>query len=91
MSANLYSAGLWFYGPRGGRAKLHGRELRLHDVPRLPGVALILSEIEYVPEVRVYRLREKFDGWRDMESAEIRAADALLRTLFPPEPEEALA
>lgn len=87
MSALLYASGLWYYSQRGGRAKLHGRELLLHDAPRLPGVALILAEIEYVPEVHVVRLREKFGGWRDMEIDEIRAADALLRQLFPQPPE----
>ena len=93
MSANLYMTGLWFYVNKGGRAKLRGRELRLFDVPRFPEVPMILAEIEYVPEVRVARIREKFMGWREMERAEILAADALLERLFKnePEPEEALA
>jgi hypothetical protein len=81
MSAGLYWTGLWFYEGKLGRAKLHGRERRLENAPTLIGVQL--AEIEYVPEVAVRRCREKFDGWRDMRPAEIKAADALLRLLLP--------
>lgn len=81
MSAALYVTGLWFYVNHGGRAKLHGRERVLGSAPRL--LDLAVEEIEYVPEVGVRRLREKFGGWRDMERAEVLAADELLQRMLP--------
>ncbi len=81
MSAALYVTGLWFYVNHGGRAKLHGRERVLGSAPRLLNLAV--EEIEYVPEVGVRRLREKFGGWRDMERAEVFAADELLQRMLP--------
>jgi hypothetical protein len=84
MSARLYVTGLWFYTGRGGRAKLYARERKLIEAPLLVG--LVLEEIEYVPEVRVARLRERCSGWRDMEAHEIKAADAYLRLVLPDEP-----
>lgn len=81
MSARLYVTGLWFYANRLGLAKLHGRERKLEAPPQLVG--LHVEEIEYVPIVRVARLRERHNGWRDMERAEIVAADAYLRLILP--------
>lgn len=81
MSSSLYSSGLWFYENHGGRAKLHGRERPLGSAPRL--LELNVEEIEYVPEVGVRRLRERFGGWRDMERDEVTAADELLRRMLP--------
>lgn len=81
MSSDLYVTGCWFYVNHGGRAKLHGRERRLGSAPRL--LELDIEEIEYVPEVGVRRLREKFGGWRDMERAEVVALDELLQRMLP--------
>jgi len=81
VSADLYVTGLWFYVNHAGRAKLHGRERVLGSAPRL--LDLAVEEIEYVPEVGVRRLREKFGGWRDMERAEVIAADELLQRMLP--------
>jgi hypothetical protein len=44
---------------------------------------IITWEVEYVPEVGVRRLREKFGGWRDMERDEVIAADELLQRMLP--------
>jgi hypothetical protein len=76
------STGLWFHANRGGRAKLRGRERLLVNPPALLGTQV--AEIEYVPELGVYRMRDPRGGWRDMERDEIRAADQLLEQLFPP-------
>lgn len=81
MSSRLYTSGLWWYLNHGGRAKLHGRERVLGSAPRL--LNLDVEEIEYVPEVGVRRLREKFGGWRDMERAEVAAADEMLQRMLP--------
>lgn len=81
MSAGLYRTGCWFYVNHGGRVKYHGRERVLGSAPRL--LDLDVEEIEYVPEVGVRRLREKFGGWRDMERAEVAAADELLQRMLP--------
>jgi hypothetical protein len=81
MSSSLYRTGLWFYVNHGGRAKLHNRERTLGSAPRL--LSLDVEEIEYVPEVGVRRLREKFGGWRDMERDEVIAADELLQRMLP--------
>lgn len=82
MSSDLYMTGLWYHEHGShGRAKLHGREVLLSVPPVLPDLEVV--EIEYVPEVHARRLRERTTGWRDMESHEVRAADALLKMMFP--------
>jgi hypothetical protein len=80
MSCDLYDDGIWFHEGRGGRAKLHGREVLLLNPPALLGVQM--AEVEYVPEVRVCRLREPRGGWREMEGDEVHAAGQLLASLL---------
>lgn len=77
MSHALYFTRLWFVYGR-GIAKLHGRQVKL-TAPPLEGY----EEIDYTPEVHCCRIRPRFGGWRDMESDEIAAADALLWRLLP--------
>ncbi len=83
VSARLYATGLWWHTHHGGRAKLHGVERPLTGPPQL--LDLDVAEIEYVPIVAVYRIREGRYGWRDMKRDpghdEIKAADAFLRLL----------
>lgn len=82
MSDLLYATRLRFEGSR-GVAKLHGRREVLTEAPQLPGLRVVA--IDYVPEVRMYRIQCHGEGWRDMEGHEIRAADkALLELVTAP-------
>ncbi len=78
MSHALYTTRLYWAGGR-GIAKLHGRETKLTAPPHLPG--LQVDAIDCAPEVRCYMVMPRYQGWRDMTSDEIRAADELLRQL----------
>lgn len=77
MSAALYSTRLLYIEGRVGLAKLRGNGQRIDAAPRINGADVV--EIDYTPEVGVHRIRERHQGWRDMERAEILAADAYLR------------
>lgn len=79
MSHVYYSTRLFWMAGCGGIAKLHGRVVDLKAPPQL--LKLVVEGIDYTPEVCVARILPQFHGWRDMESEEIRAADALLRQL----------
>lgn len=37
-----------------------------------------MSEIDYTPDVRVARVRERCDPWRDLTADEVRAVDQWL-------------
>jgi len=77
MSMDLYSTALVWHGPRGGIAKLHGRQVVLKEAPALPGKRIVL--IDYRPEIGERRL-QRFDGpATDMTPDEVAAADDYLR------------
>jgi hypothetical protein len=80
VSHNYYATRLLFIEGRIGIAKLQGAGKKIVLPPQLPGLEVM--EIDYTPEVSVARLREKNQGWRDMEQHEIRAADAFLKGVF---------
>lgn len=81
MSNIFYATRLYFLAHRNyGTAKLHGHEVPLLDAPVICGHTV---DIDYTPEVHIGRIREKFDGWRDMEAEEMADADRLLHELIP--------
>lgn len=82
MSDAYYHTRLRWYAYHGGAAKLRGRTAALTECPQLPGLAIRVAEIDYVPECGMWRIREEHSGWRDMESEEARAADLALRILI---------
>jgi hypothetical protein len=80
VSAAFYSTRLLYIEGRVGLAKLRGVGMKIVLPPHIPG--LELCEVDYTPEVRVVRIREKHQGWREMERHEILACDAYLKELF---------
>lgn len=79
MSDDLYFTRLRF--TRGsGVAKLHGSALPLAECPQF--LAVEIEEVDYMPEVHAWRIRERNAGWRDMDGQEVQAADTLLHRLF---------
>lgn len=80
MSDDLYFTRLRFTG-RSGIAKLHGRSVPLSACPQF--LPQRIAEVDYMPEMRAYQIRDECGGWRDMKDTEIAAADALLRKLCP--------
>lgn len=79
MSDDLHSTRLrWSAGSGTGAAKLRGVRIELTEPPRLPSVP-DLVEIDYIPEFRLGRIRERHGAWRDMEGYEMLEADAFLR------------
>lgn len=65
-----------------GAAKLHGTRVLLSSPPALDGCPDMV-ELDYVPEVGGFRIRDRTGGWRDMEGYETKAADAFLRKVVP--------
>jgi hypothetical protein len=41
-----------------------------------------MVEVDYVPELGVYRVRDRNEGWRDMNPIEVKAADTFLRQVI---------
>lgn len=80
MSTDLDQTALIWYGPRGGVAKLHGRQVRLTAAPPLEGVRV--ECIDYRPEIGERRIQCHAEGWRDMLPAEVLAADQQLQRLL---------
>lgn len=80
MSDAYYSTRLLYIQGRIGIAKLRGAGLKIALPPHIAGLELV--EVDYTPEVGVHRIREKNQGWREMERAEILACDAYLKELF---------
>lgn len=79
MSHAYYATRLWWAGSR-GVAKLHGHLVQLLAPPALGG-GMPVDGIDYTPEVAVYRICRRFEGWSDMTRDEIAQADRLLRSL----------
>jgi hypothetical protein len=75
VSHLLYSTRLWWDGRR-GLAMLHGRQVPLSEPP--PAFAGA-HYVDYAPEVRCAQWRPYAQAMRDMEPAEVAAADAFLR------------
>ncbi len=71
----------WNSSSRSGIAKLHGRCVALDRPPTLAG-APAMVEVDYVPELGVYRVRDRNEGWRDMNPIEVKAADTFLRQVI---------
>lgn len=88
MSDDLYFARLR-YTRGNGVAKLHGHALVLNECPQF--LAVEIEEVDYAPEVKAWRVRDRNCGWRDMQSHEAQAADALLHRLFIGVPRAAAA
>lgn len=64
MADQHFPTRLWHDG-RSGIARHAGVEVELHALPQLlPRVQLI--EIDYAPTVRVQRVRESGQAWRDL-------------------------
>ena len=83
MGDDAFSTRLRWSASRGeGAAKLHGVRIPLSSQPVLDGCPDMV-EIDYVPEVRGFRIRDRASGWRDMEGHETKAADAFLRKVVP--------
>ena len=61
-----------------GVAKLHGHVVKLAAMPTLPGIGEKFVAIDYVPEIHLCRIMPLGEPWRDMNDAEIRAADQFL-------------
>lgn len=81
MSDDLYYTRLRWSSSRGcGVAKLRGKTIQLVECPKFQSNPNVV-EIDYVPEVRAYRIRDIFGGWRDMEDAEVKDADKFLREI----------
>lgn len=79
MSHQLYATRLFWTSGRRGVAKLHGHAVPLAAAPSICGAAV--DGVDYTPEVGVYRIQRRHEGWRDMERAEIADADLLLHRL----------
>lgn len=82
MSHALYTTRLYWAGPRGGIAKLHGRVIDLHAPPRFSGGVIV--GVDYIPEITLRQIQPVCEAWRDMTDEETREADALLRAAFTP-------
>ena len=82
MSHALYATRLYWVGPRGGIAKLHGRCVPLHAPPHIGGRAVV--GVDYIPEIALRQIQPYAAGWRDMTDAEVAEADAVLRAVVTP-------
>lgn len=80
MSAAYYSTRLLYIEGRVGLAKLRGVGMKIALPPSIAGLELV--EVDYTPEVGVRQIREKHQGWREMDRHEILACDAYLKELF---------
>jgi hypothetical protein len=80
VSSLLYATRLLYIEGRIGIAKLQGVGRKIVQPPQIAGLQVM--EIDYTPEVRVARIREVHQGWREMERHEIAAADAYLKDLL---------
>jgi hypothetical protein len=86
MSSAYYSTRLFYIEGRIGIAKLRGVGRKIVLPPKIAGLEAV--EVDYTPEVRVHLIREKHQGWREMERHEIQACDAYLNELFARPPGE---
>jgi hypothetical protein len=77
MSAALYSRRL-YWDDRQGIARANGVTVELHAKPPIEPILRHMSEIDYTPEVRVARVRERSDAWRDLAGDEVRAVEQWL-------------
>ena len=82
MSHAIYATRLYWTGPRGGIAKLHGRCVALHAPPHIAGCAVV--GVDYIPEIGLRQIMCHGAAWRDMTAHEASAADALLELLTTP-------
>ena len=76
MSSALYSVRLMWHGERGDMAS--GGVWVTLFVPPAILQSIGASEIEFVPELRVARIRGPFDKWRDMNTKDVAAVRAWL-------------
>jgi hypothetical protein len=74
MSSTLYQTCLFWDGRR-GCARSDGVDVQLTQCP----LARPVIEVDYVPAVRLFRIRESAHGWRDMEAAERERCASLLQ------------
>jgi hypothetical protein len=81
MSLALYSTALLWRG-HSGVAKLYGRQVALTQPPALAG--LHIKTIDYRPEIGERRLQTCDGQVREMELAEVAAADEFLRRVVSP-------
>lgn len=82
MSHALYATRLYWAGPRGGIAKLHGRCVQLHAPPHITGRAVV--GVDYIPEIGLRQIQPVGGPWRDMSDDEVADADAVLRAVVAP-------
>lgn len=78
MSDDYYSTRLRWTNGRGA-AKLRGKRIVLTEPPVLAGQPV--DGIDYTPEMGVFRVQRRFEGWSDMRDVEIAAADAFLQEI----------
>lgn len=76
MSPALYDW-LVFWDGRKGCVRRAGATLPLAAAPCVPGLSG-WSELHCAPEVRSWRIRDEFGGWRDMEAREVEAVTRYL-------------
>ena len=81
MSHDLYATRLYWSGRR-GVAKLHGRCVDLHAPPHIAGQPVVA--VDYIPEIGLRQIQPVAERPRDMDDAEVRQADAVLRAIVTP-------
>lgn len=78
MSSALYLVRLMYHGSKGDLG-FYGVHIDITERPSIM-VALGITEIEFTPEVRVARVRERsIDRWREMTHAERESVSAWLQ------------